>query len=67
MFFNKYLNFFIIDSLLVLSLFIIFICLEGFSSLNLYRIKKLKISVIFSNQIKLFASFFFLILFLIVF
>ena len=58
MFFNKCLSFFIINNLLVLSLLIIFIYLEGPNSLNLYKIEKLKISIIFSNQIKLFASFF---------
>ena len=43
----------------MLSLLIIFICLEGPSSLNSYRIKKLRTGIIFSNQIKLFASLFF--------
>ena len=57
-FFSKYLSFLIINSLLVLSLFIIFIYLEGPSSLNSYGIKKLKTGIIFSNQVKSFVSFF---------
>ena len=59
MFFSKCLNLPVINSLLVLSLFIIFIYLEGSSSLNSCKTKKLKTDIIFFNQIKLFTSFFF--------
>ena len=57
-FFSKCLSLFIINNLLVLSLLIIFICLKGSSSLNSCGIKKLRTGIIFSNQIKLFASLF---------
>ena len=55
---NKCLNFFIINSLLALSLFIIFIYLEGPSFFNSCKIEKLRTDIIFSNQIKLFTSLF---------